>query len=105
MARTILYMAIRYESGTHPTTGQSEPDLELTDNRSLIVITSSSPACMGLLSTLIAGHQADPPNAAERERNEVIYSFQGNRNPFIDHPEWGTAALFTSAKPASCQLN
>lgn len=105
MARAILYMAIRYEGGTHPGTGQSEPDLELTDNRSLIVITSSSPAYMGLLSTLIAWHQADPPTAAERERNEVIYSFQGNRNPFIDHPEWGTAALFTSAKPATCQLN
>jgi len=105
MARAILYMAIRYEGGTHPTTGQTEPDLELTDNRSLIQITSSSPAYMGLLSTLIAWHQADPPTAAERARNEVIYSFQGNRNPFIDHPEWATSALFTSAKPTSCQLN
>ena len=105
MARAVMYMAIRYEGGTHPTTGQSEPDLELTDNRSLIQITSSSPAYMGLLSTLIAWHQADPPDAAERARNEVIYSFQGNRNPFIDHPEWATNALFTSAKPASCQLN
>jgi endonuclease I len=105
MARAIMYMAIRYEGGTHPTTGQNEPDLELTDNRAQIVITSASPAYMGLLSTLIAWHQADPPDAAELERNEVIYSFQGNRNPFIDHPEWGTSALFTSAKPATCQLN
>ena len=48
---------------------------------------------MGLLSTLLAWHQADPPDAGERERNEVIYSFQGNRNPFIDHPEWATSAL------------
>ncbi|HEX7803776.1 MAG TPA: endonuclease [Pseudoxanthomonas sp.] len=105
IARAVLYMAIRYEGGTHPGTGQSEPDLELTDNRSLIVITSASPAYMGLLSTLLAWHQADPPDAAEQERNEVIYSFQGNRNPFIDHPEWATSALFTSSKPASCQLN
>lgn len=105
MARAVMYMAIRYEGGVHPVTGQSEPDLELTDNRAQIVITSSSPAYMGLLSTLIAWHQADPPTAAERARNEVIYSFQGNRNPFIDHPEWATMALFTSAKPATCQLN
>jgi endonuclease I len=105
MARAVLYMAIRYEGGTHPTTGQSEPDLEMTDNAALIVATSSSPAYMGLLSTLIAWHQADPPDAAERARNEVIYSFQGNRNPFIDHPEWATSGLFTSAKPATCQLN
>ena len=105
MARAVMYMAVRYEGGTHPTTGQNEPDLELTDNPSLIVATSSSPAYMGLMSTLLAWHQADPPDAAELARNEVIYSFQGNRNPFIDHPEWATSGLFTSAKPASCQLN
>ena len=105
MARAILYMAIRYEGGLHPATGQTEPDLELTDNRAQIVITSASPAYMGLMSTLLAWHQADPVDAAERGRNEVVFSFQGNRNPFIDHPEWATASLFTSAKPASCSLN
>lgn len=105
IARAVLYMAIRYEGGDDPNTGQSEPDLELTDDRSKIVITSASPAYMGLLSTLLAWHQADPPDAGERERNEVIYSFQGNRNPFIDHPEWATSGLFTSAKPPTCQLN
>lgn len=104
MARAILYMAIRYEGDDHPGTGQGEPDLELTDDRSKIVITSASPAYMGLLSTLLAWHAADPPTAAERARNEVIFSFQGNRNPFIDHPEWATAGLFTSAKPATCTL-
>lgn len=103
-ARTILYMAIRYEGGTHPVTGQSEPDLELTDNRGLIVSTSSSPAYMGLMSTVLAWHQADPPDEAERRRNDVVFSFQGNRNPFIDHPEWGTQALFTSSQPANCEL-
>ncbi|WP_024892099.1 endonuclease [Luteimonas huabeiensis] len=104
MARAVLYMAIRYEGGRHPQTGQSEPDLELTDDRSRIVPTSGSPAYMGLLSTLLAWHHADPPDAAERARNEVVYSFQGNRNPFIDHPEWATRALFTSTQPATCRL-
>ena len=105
LARAVLYMAIRYEGGRDVNTNQSEPDLEMSDDRSKIVITSASPAYMGLLSTLLAWHSADPPDAAERGRNEVIFSFQGNRNPFIDHPEWATAPLFTSAKPASCQLN
>ncbi|MFC3716616.1 endonuclease [Luteimonas soli] len=105
MARAVMYMAIRYEGGQDAATGQSEPDLELTDNRSLIVKTSGSPAYMGLLSTLLAWHQADPPDAAEAARNEVVYSFQGNRNPFIDHPEWATQALFESSSPATCQLN
>ena len=105
MARAVMYMAIRYEGGPHPTTNQNEPDLELTDTRSLIVGTSSSPAYMGLLADLLQWHQADPPDVAELARNQVIFSFQGNRNPFIDHPEWATAALFTSAKPASCALS
>lgn len=30
--------------------------------------------------------RADPVDDLERERNEVIFSHQGNRNPFIDHP-------------------
>ncbi|MEG8126121.1 endonuclease, partial [Xanthomonas hortorum pv. gardneri] len=104
MARAVMYMAIRYEGGLDAPTGQSEPDLELTDDRSKIVQTSASPAYMGLLSTLLAWHQADPPDDAERARNQVVFSFQGNRNPFVDHPEWATSSLFTSAKPASCQL-
>ncbi len=104
IARAVLYMAVRYEGGTHPVTGQSEPDLELTDDRSRIVITSSSPAYMGLLSTLLAWHQADPVDALERGRHEVVAQFQGNRNPFVDHPEWASNALFTSTRPASCQL-
>ena len=104
MARAVMYMAIRYEGGKDARTGQSEPDLELTDDRSRIVKTSASPAYMGLLSTLIDWHLSDPPDVAERARNEVIFSFQGNRNPFIDHPEWATPALFTSATAATCQL-
>ncbi len=58
---------------------------------------------MRLLSTPLAWSQQNPPDAAERARNEVVNSFQGNRNPFIDHPQWATSSLFTSAKPASCQ--
>jgi hypothetical protein len=32
-------------------------------------------------------HEADSVDAAEIERNEMIFKMQGNRNPFIDHPE------------------
>lgn len=33
-------------------------------------------------------HRDDPVDAAERERNEGICQYQGNRNPFIDKPEF-----------------
>ncbi len=106
MARAIFYMAIRYEGGVDPTSGQNEPQLELTDNRSQIVQSNnySQTAYMGLLADLLAWHLADPPDAAEVARNNVIQSFQGNRNPFVDHPEWATRALFESVSPTTCEL-
>lgn len=105
VARAVMYMAIRYEGGTDPTSGQTEPNLELTDNRSLIVGTSNYnvPAYMGLLTDLLAWSAGDPPDAEEIARNNVIQTFQGNRNPFIDHPEWATSALFQSSNPATCE--
>lgn len=39
--------------------------------------------------TLRDWHAQDPPDASELARNEEIFQlWQGNRNPFIDHPEW-----------------
>ena len=39
-------------------------------------------------ATLHAWNQADPVDATERQRNDAIFAAQGNRNPFVDHPEW-----------------
>ncbi len=33
-------------------------------------------------------HKKYPVTQAERDRNEKIFSFQGNRNPFVDRPEF-----------------
>ena len=95
VARAILYMDIRYEGGTNASTGYAEPDLRLTDNASLIVNTNgnASVAYMGLLSVLLQWHAADPVDDRERLRNETVFNYQGNRNPFVDHPEW-VACLF-----------
>jgi endonuclease I len=92
VARAQLYMDVRYEGGTHGITGAAEPDLILTDNTSLISASNTgvneSIAYMGLLSVLVQWHTQDPVDDRERERNDVVFGFQGNRNPFIDHPEW-----------------
>ena len=105
MARAMFYMAIRYEGGTDPTSGQNEPELELTDTRGDIVQINNynQTAYMGLLGDLLAWHLADPPDADEIARNDAIQLFQGNRNPFVDHPEWATRALFESDDPSVCQ--
>jgi endonuclease I len=107
IARSIFYMAIRYEGIAAEDAHDGDiPDLELTDDRSKIVQTdhTAAKAYMGLLTDLLAWSTQDPPDAAEVERNDVIQGFQGNRNPFIDHPEWATRALFESSEPATCTL-
>jgi endonuclease I len=77
VARMILYMDVRYE-GTN-----GELDLTAVD----AVNTSPAPE-HGRLSTLLEWHEQDPPDAFEINRNNVVYSYQDNRNPFIDHPEF-----------------
>ena len=41
---------------------------------------------MGSLSTLLVWHIIDPVSEEERIRNNEVYRYQKNRNPFIDHP-------------------
>jgi endonuclease I len=77
VARMIFYMSFRYEGDA------GEPDLEVVD----YVNTAPEPE-HGKFSTLYEWHQQDPPDAFEINRNNVIYSYQQNRNPFIDHPEY-----------------
>ncbi|MFU8792788.1 MAG: endonuclease I family protein [Acholeplasmataceae bacterium] len=41
---------------------------------------------MAMLDTLISWHELDVVDAFEQNRNDVIYTYQNNRNPFIDYP-------------------
>jgi endonuclease I/chitodextrinase len=97
VARALMYMAIRYEGGTHGVTGVSEPDLILTDDRTLIENSNTgsniSVAYMGLRSVLIQWHKDDPVDDFEVRHNDTVYSYQGNRNPFIDHPEYAACVF------------
>jgi len=48
---------------------------------------SISMSTVGNLQTFLKWHKEDPVDDFERNRNDVIYSYQKNRNPYIDHPE------------------
>ncbi|MGW0823661.1 endonuclease I family protein [Streptomyces sp. NPDC002845] len=78
VARMILYMAVRYEGG------DGWADLEPNN-----YVSNGSAPYHGRLSVLKQWNEQDPPDSFEERRNDAIYSnYQGNRNPFIDHPEW-----------------
>jgi endonuclease I len=40
------------------------------------------------LAMLRRWHAAQPPGEWERHRNQAIFELQGNRNPFVDFPDW-----------------
>ncbi|MDN4028720.1 endonuclease [Chryseobacterium gambrini] len=98
IARMILYFVTRYESqlsgfGTGNMLGGSAfPGLQTWE-----------------LNQLLAWHNADPVSATEIARNNASYNYQGNRNPYIDHPEyvaqiWGTPVVDTQAPTAPTNL-
>lgn len=76
IARIIFYMDTRYE-------GDGEINLEVVDE----INTAPQPK-HGKLSALFQWNKADRPDNFEHNRNNTIYTFQKNRNPFIDNPEW-----------------
>lgn len=47
------------------------------------------------LSVLLEWHQEFPVTIYERHRNARIHGRQGNRNPFVDRPEWATKGVLT----------
>jgi len=76
-ARIYFYMATRYENVI---TTWSSAMLDGSDDQ--VYETWA-------LDMLIAWHNADPVDQKEIDRNdEIYYNVQGNRNPFVDHPEY-----------------
>ena len=77
VARSVFYMAIRYNN---------------------LAIVNGFPVStvgeLGDLVTLLDWHRNDPPDDFEMNRNNIVYTWQFNRNPFIDYPDlveyiWG----------------
>ncbi len=81
-ARTYFYFATRYQNTTVTTGGGVFGS----------TFGSLNTWCVDLF---LKWCRQDPVSTKETTRNEAVYAFQHNRNPFIDHPElaeyiWGT---------------
>ncbi|MGR3764639.1 endonuclease [Rossellomorea sp. NS-SX7] len=78
VARMLFYMDVRYEGDS------GELDLELNNE-----VENNTKPLHGKLEVLLEWHKEDPVDAFELRRNQIIFErYQGNRNPFVDHPEW-----------------
>lgn len=76
IARALLYFATRYED-------------KIADwQHPMLNGTSDQVYQSWFLQLLMRWHALDPVSMHEQRRNEVGYRYQGNRNPFVDHPEW-----------------
>lgn len=80
-ARTYFYMSTRYYGEDNNWPGSA--------------MVNKSQLKPWALAMLKKWHEQDPVSAKETSRNNAVYAYQKNRNPFIDHPEyvaaiWGT---------------
>ena len=88
IARSILYMVVRYNGDD---CDSCTLDLEMVDGTANTGdIVSGTRGYIGDIDTLLKWHYEDPVSEEEKNRNDIVYSYQGNRNPFIDHEEFVT---------------
>ena len=78
IARAYLYMSIRYSDRC----GSWSSDAPKIFKSSYPYLTDYA------INTYVKWAHEDPVSDKEVIRNDAIAALQGNRNPFIDHPEW-----------------
>ncbi len=78
IARALLYFAVRYETQV------------ASWSHAMLNGTSDQVYEDWFVDLLLDWHANDPVVQAEIDRNNAAYNFQGNANPFVDHPEFVT---------------
>ncbi len=87
VARILFYFATRYEDEV-TSSGWDNPD---ADPSNPLNGTSDQVYEDWQIDILLQWNQQDPVSQKEIDRNNGVYNIQGNRNPFVDHPEWVNA--------------
>lgn len=89
LARAYFYMATRYQDQIAGWEGNSSSSNAALNGTSTQVFET------WMLNMLKKWHNDDPVSQKEIDRNNAAQNHQGNRNPFVDHPEfvqsiWGS---------------
>ena len=84
IARMMLYFATRYEDKV-TSSGWDNPNSVNNDPRDG---STNRVYEQWFINLLISWHNADQVSPREIARNNACFTYQNNRNPFVDHPEW-----------------
>ena len=87
IARSYFYMSVRY-AGEDSGWGTS-------------AMTNKSEIKAWAMTMLLRWSDEDPVSQKEIDRNNAVYGYQGNRNPFIDHPEYARMIWDPNYTPTS----
>jgi endonuclease I len=113
-ARAYFYMATRYQNIIDTWSANSPTADDILNETEDQVFED------WFLYMLLEWHVNDPVSQREIDRNDAVYGIQGNRNPFIDHPEyvneiWGGGTIdpepsnqatdFSAVAGSSSQIN
>lgn len=98
IARVYFYFATRYQDKMSNFYNNSSDVKAMFDGSNDKVFNDT------FLSILLQWHQQDPVSQRELDINDLVYSFQENRNPFIDNPDyayqiWGIPASVSDIEP------
>ena len=99
VARAFLYFVTRYENNM-ASFGTNSDALQAFEPNTYPSVD------IPFLEMMISWHNLDPVSIKEQIRNNGAYSLQGNRNPYIDHPEyvgfvWNNTCPGLSALPVN----
>lgn len=101
VARMLLYFATRYEDEINDA-GWDNPSASINNPRDG---SANRFYEQWYIDLLLDWHQQDPVSLRELERNNAIFIFQGNRNPYIDNPQWVTQIWSSTASVTDASLS
>ncbi len=104
-ARIYFYMATRYKDEISGWGSNNDNADDMLNGTSYPVFDSAP------LNMLLQWHYNDPVSQKEQVRNNAIYDWQGNRNPFVDRPEFAeyiwdyTEEVLVDMNPDAVQIS
>ncbi|SCY06067.1 Por secretion system C-terminal sorting domain-containing protein [Nonlabens sp. Hel1_33_55] len=94
IARSLLYFATRYEDNWDDNSWDDK-DANVSDPRG--GPNKNQWYEQWFIDLLVQWHDQDPVGQREIDRNNDVFDYQNNRNPFIDNPEWVNMIWSTTA--------